>query len=156
MNEQELAELFRKLGARDPAAWAHSQVKEGIPQLARFLFLREAWKLVVSERDRNWLSQPAYDDVNEPGGAIGPALRRLLSLGATEADLTTVVRTMQWRILSGLCQLLDDPGSLEPEVKDIAWKLFQVNEDDQPIAPLSGLHESVLETEPSGREMRPR
>jgi len=156
MNERELAELFRKLGARNPAVWARSQVEEGIPQLARFLFLREAWKLVVTDADRGWLSQRAHDDVNGPGGRIGPALSRLLALGATEADLTTVVRVMQWRVLSGLCQLLDDPGNLEAEVKDVAWRLFQVNEDDQATVPLGGLHESVLEAEPSGREMRPR
>ena len=42
MNERELTELFRKLGARDPSAWARSQTSEKIPQLARFLFLRQA------------------------------------------------------------------------------------------------------------------
>ena len=43
----------------------------------------------------------------------------------------------------------------ESEVKDIAWRLFQVDENDQPIAAISGLNELVLETEPSGKEMRP-
>ncbi len=42
MNEMELTELFARLGARDPEKWARSQIKEGIPQLARFLFLRQA------------------------------------------------------------------------------------------------------------------
>jgi hypothetical protein len=31
MNEQELAELFRKLGAPMPEGWAGSQIREGIP-----------------------------------------------------------------------------------------------------------------------------
>ena len=44
---------------------------------------------------------------------------------------TAVARTMQWRLLFGLCQLLDDPGILEKEVSDIAWRLFQVDEDDR-------------------------
>lgn len=155
MKERDLADLFRKLGARNPEVWARSQVKEGLPQLARFVFLRQAWKLVVAERDRSWLSERANDDQRGPGGAIGPALKRLQALGASEDDLTTVVRVMQWRVLSGLCYLLDDPGDLESEVKDIAWRLFQVDENDQPIAAISGLNESVLETEPSGKEMRP-
>ena len=34
--------------------------------------------------------------------------------------------------------------------------LFQVDDDDTVIDRLAGLHESVLDTEPSGREMRPR
>jgi hypothetical protein len=62
---------------------------------------------------------------------------------------------MQWRLLAGLCQLLDDPGKLEVEVSDIAWRLFQVDDKEQPIAAMGGLLESVLETEPDGREMRP-
>lgn len=84
------------------------------------------------------------------------ALRRLLATGAAESDLTTVVRVMQWRLLFGFCQLLDDPEALENEVRDVAWRLFQVGGDDQPTAVLSGLQESVLETDPTGREMRPR
>jgi len=154
VKERDLADLFRKLGARDPAVWARSQVEEGLPQLARFIFLRQAWKLVVADHDRGWLSEFAEDDQRGPGGAIGPALKRLLALGVSEDDLTTVVRVMQWRVLSGLCQLLDDPGNLESEVEDIAWRLFEVDENDRPIAAISGLHESVLETEPSGREIR--
>lgn len=155
MKERDLADLFRKLGARNPESWARSQVEEGLPQLARFVFLRQAWKLVVAEHDRSWLSERANDDQRGPGGAIGPALKRLLALGASEDDLTAVARVMQWRVLSGLCYLVDDPGDLESEVKDIAWRLFQVDENDQPIAAISGLNESVLETEPSGKEMRP-
>jgi hypothetical protein len=34
MNEQQLTELFRKLGAQNPEGCAHSQIREGIPQLA--------------------------------------------------------------------------------------------------------------------------
>lgn len=159
MNEQkQLAELFAKLGARAPEEWARSQVEEKIPQIARFLFLRQAWKLVVGKNDRSWIesgrsSTEAGSSV--PEAAIGPALERLLAQGISEEDLTTVVHVMQWRLLSELCYLLDDPGELEDEVRDVAWRLFQVNEEGEPMAVIAGLHESVLETEPSGREMRP-
>jgi len=156
VNEQQLADLFRRLGARNPVDWARSQVDSDIPQLARFLFLREAWKLVLPEGDRGWFSRSAEGDLSGPGGGIAPAIKRLLALGAKEEDLTTVVRVMQWRVLAGLCVLLDDPGNLEADVKDVAWRLFQVDENGQPIVPIGGLIESVLETEPSGREMRPR
>jgi hypothetical protein len=154
MNEQERTDLFARLGAGDPALWAHSEVTEGIPQLARFLFLRQAWKFVVPEADRGWIQQQANVDANGPGGAIGAALGRLMAQGIDENALTIVVRVMQWRLLFRLCYLLDDPGSLEPEVKDIAWRLFQVDREERPIALMGSLHESVLDTEPSGREMR--
>jgi hypothetical protein len=154
MNERELTELFRKLGAQDPEGWAHSQITEGIPQLGRFLFLREAWKLVVGPDDSSWISEMRKLPADGPGGGIRPALDRLLATGA-ESDLTTVVRTMQWQLLFRLCYLLNDPGDLEPEVGDVAWRLFQLDDDENPTVPIDGLHESVLETEPTGREMRP-
>lgn len=155
MNEQELTALFRKLGAREPAAWARSQINENIPQLARFLFLRQAWKLVVNNNDSNWIREMRQIDPDKPGGDIGPAITRLLAAGGQEGDLTKIVRVMQWRLLSGLCQLLDDPGNIGSEAGDIAWRLFQVDEVDHPIAVIGGLAESVLETDPAGREMRP-
>jgi hypothetical protein len=155
MDEQELAELFRKLGAQDPEAWAHSQIAEGFPQLARYLFLRQAWRRVIGPDDRSWVSEMRRTDPKGPGGDIGPAITRLLAAGGREDDLTTVVRVMQWRLLSGLCVLLDDPGELESEVADIAWQLFLVDKNDAPVTSINGLNESVLETDPTGREMRP-
>jgi hypothetical protein len=61
---------------------------------------------------------------------------------------------MQWKVLSGLCRLLDDPGLADSGVADIEWQLFQLDESDRPIIAICGLLESVLETEPSGLEMR--
>ena len=154
MNEQELTDLFARLGADDPAGWARSQIREGIPQLARFLFLRQAWREVVADGDTTWIEEELQAEAGQPGGAIAPALRRLLALGAEKEDLTTVVRIMQWQLLFSLCYLPEDPCDVEPEVKDIAWALFRVDEQGQPIEHIGGLHESVLETDPTGREMR--
>ncbi len=155
MNLQELSELFRKLGARNPESWAGSQLRENIPQLARFLFLRQAWRLVIGDNDIEWISEMRQIDTKKPGGDIGPAITRLLDGSGDETDLTRIVRIMQWKLLFGLCQLLDDPGDIEREVRDIAWRLFQVDENERPIAIIAGLAESVLETDPTGQEMRP-
>lgn len=155
MNERELTALFRKLGAQDAAAWARSQINENIPQLARFMFLRQAWKLVLNDNDSSWIDQMRQVDSDKPGGDAGPAITRVLAAGGQEDDLTKIVRVMQWRLLSGLCQLLDDPGNIENEASDIAWRLFQVDEGDRPIAIMGGLAESILETDPTGSEMRP-
>ena len=163
MNLQELTALFRKLGADDPEGWARSQIRENIPQLARFLFLKQAWKLVLSEDDRNWISEARQVDPNGSGGDIGPAIARILAAGGDEDDLTKIVRVKQWELLFGLCYLLDDPLYLrddceviEKEAGDIFWCLFQVDDSCHPIAEIGGLHESVLRTEPTGREMRPK
>lgn len=116
--------------------------------------MRQAWKLVVADGDTEWIGiQQAEALKGNPGASIGPALARLLSAGAAAEDITTVVRTMQWQLLFSFCYLLEDPGTLEPEIRDLAWSLVQVDEDGQPIDVIHGLHESVLETDPSGRNM---
>jgi hypothetical protein len=159
MNQEELAELFRRLGAPDPDGWARSQVSEGVPQLARYLFLRQAWREVVCEDDPSWISR-AIDDAQawptDPYAGVGHAPAKLRERGATDAELTDLVRGMQAKLLFSLCYLLEDPGDLEPEISHIRWNLAQVDETDAVIGRIEGLHESVLETDPTGREMRPR
>jgi len=156
---EELTELFRKLGAPEPDEWASSQINEGINQLGRFLFLRQAWRIVIAENDSSWIqSQIDYsrERPNAPCSGIGVGLQNLLSCGADPRDITDVVRGMQYALLFSLCYLMDDPGDLEPDVENFSWGLMQLNEDGQPVAPIAALHESVLETDPTGREMRPR
>jgi hypothetical protein len=159
MRLEELTDLFRKLGARDPEGWARSQHDEGIDQLARFVFLRQAWKGVVSPDDMSWIDR-TIENVkarpSDPGAGIGPALERLLAAGADRKDIHEVVRVMQYELLFSLCYLLDDPGALEPELADLSWRLVHTNEEGETIGTIGGLHESVLDTEPAGREMRPQ
>lgn len=51
--------------------------------------------------------------------------------------------------------LLEDPRLEEPELGELGWGLFQTDAEGNAVAPIGGLHESVLETDPTGREMRP-
>jgi hypothetical protein len=37
----------------------------------------------------------------------------------------------------------------------VNWTLFEVDDDGEPLHAIDALHESVLDTDPSGREMRP-
>jgi hypothetical protein len=55
--KKQLTALFRKLGSRSAEGWASSQINEGIPQLQRFLFLRQAWARVIREEDESWIDQ---------------------------------------------------------------------------------------------------
>jgi len=157
--EEQLAALFRKLGARNPEAWARSQIKEGIPQLLRFLFLREAWKHIVPDRDHSWMEahvRSAQERPNDPYSGVGQAIGRCLDAGIDKDDLGDIVRGAQAELLFSLCYLLEDPNLQEPEVENSSWALFEIDPDGRPRRHISGLHESVLETDPTGREMRPR
>ena len=153
-----LTALFTKLGAREAEIWARSQIDEGIPQLQRFLFLRQAWQSVVRDGDTSWIEgavRHAQRNADSPYAAVGQALQRCLDAGASARDLTDIVRGMQAELLFGFCYLLDDPAFTEPELADVAWGLFEMDASGNPILPrIAGLHESVLETDPTGQEMR--
>lgn len=158
MSIEQLTALFRKLGAPDPEGWARSQINDGTDQLARYVFLRQAWKCVVPPEDSQWIDaliEAAKARPTDPGAGAGPALQRLLAAGADRKDIHEVARVMQWQLLFSLCYLLEDPCELEPEIADMSWRLMRTTDDGTCIEPISCLHESVLATEPAGREMRP-
>ena len=156
----ELTAMFRTLGARNPEIWAHSQVEEGIGQLHRYLFLRQMWTEVVAEDDDRWIDAMialAERNPTAPYAGVGHALRELRDGGASVRALTDLVRGMQAELLFRFCYLLDDPSFEEPELAGIGWRLVEADEDGQPTdTPICGLYESVFETDPTGREMRPR
>lgn len=81
---------------------------------------------------------------------------RCLNKGIDKEDLKEIVRGKQAQLLFALCYLLEDPGVLEKEVKGMGWGLFQTDEHGNPTKPIFGLHEGVLATDPTGREMRPK
>jgi hypothetical protein len=154
-----LTHLFEVAGAPDPLSWAKSEIDEDIPQLARFMFLRQAWRLVVADADVQWIDREIQQSTHSPeapGAGLGQALSRLLNSGASREDLTELARTVQWQLLHGLCYQLSDPSIQEPELSEVRWGLFEVNDKGEVGRPIDGLHESVLETDPTGREMRPR
>src|SRR5262245_48924745 len=144
----ELVRLLERAGAPDPMAWAKSEGQEDIPQLARFLFLRQAWRAVVSEGDTTWIdhniANPKHN-AHAPGASMGPALERALLKGCSRDDLTQIARTAQWEVLHSICYLLSDPSIEEPELSHIAWSLVEVRPDGSLGRQIGGLHESVLQ-----------
>ena len=158
----EWTERFRILGASNPESWASSQVNEGINQYARFVFLRQAWNSVVRDGDRTWISQhiqEAERRPNNPGSGCGLTLKRMLAAGVSENDIIEVVRVMQWQTLEGLAYQIDDSSVAvdnSENLPEVNWTLFEVDEKGNPLRPIGGLHENVLDTDPAGKEMRPK
>jgi hypothetical protein len=128
--------------------------------LQRFLFLRQAWKSVLSENDTSWIDEEIAMAERYPTGpyaGTGTALKDCLAKGVERQGLVDIVRGAQAQLLFQLCYLLDDPNIEVPELVDMSWGLFQTDDDGNPVgSPIQSLHESVLETDPTGREMRPR
>ena len=99
----------------------------------------------------------AADELGVTQSAVSRQIATLEgALGAKDHEITDIVRGMQASLLFHLCYLLDEGGDLESEVLGIKWGLIQINPDGHPLEPISGLYESVLEMDPTGREMRPR
>ena len=158
--EIELAALFRSLRAHAPEQWTSYVLADPEPQLARYLFLKQAWERVIGEGEVAWIDEAierASCSPSEPYAGLGLALQRALAAGASRDDLSEIGRCLQAQALFGISYLIDGPAYEEPGLENIQWRLFRVNEDETPLGePISGLHESVLETDPTGREMRPK
>lgn len=153
-----LAQILDELDVPDAALRAREQVEHGVPHLARYLFLRQAWRLLLADGDTRWIeptiaSSRAQPDA--PFAGVGHALSRLRAAGASDADVTEVARGMQAALLYALCRLVDEPSAPEPELAMVRWALVHLGPDGSVAGPIVALHRSVLETDPTGREMRP-
>jgi hypothetical protein len=155
MNKKQLTDIFQKLGAENPDAWAESQIEEGIPQLARFLFLKGAWEEIVPDNEE-WIEK--YLSVTEfevPFGGIAKSIQKMVECGVPKIYITELCRSICAEFLSGITHMLDDSSTVKGN-KYLNWALVQLDENDQPIQIVDSLHESVLETDPTGRECYPR
>lgn len=160
-SEIELTKLFSELGASAPELWARSEIQEGIPQLLRYLFLKNAWNAVPAEGSNAWIEEEISSSAARPGApyaGLGQALARCRARGVAEEDLTDIARCLQAQMIFSIGYLLEDgPSERNAVLRDVCWGLFQIDENGHPIGrQISGLHESVLELDPTGREMRPK
>ena len=166
--KQEIDRVFSELGAVGQASWSASQMEERIPQLHRFLFLAKAWSAIPDERDYSWIDNQiaaAKAAPDQPFGGAGIALERLRSLGASDSDLTELVRAQMAEMLHHACYLLSDSdyapderyleASLADTLDKVNWGLFETDDEFHPLGPIDCLHEDVLATDPMGREVRP-
>jgi hypothetical protein len=158
MNAKELADIFRQLGADDPDAWASSEVNEGIPQLARFLFQKGAWDRIVSNDELSWIDRLIANvppESNAPFSSAPHSIRRMLQAGVSYSDIASLVRSMQAEFLFELCYMMGDSMSVNGNESLVGWGLVELDANNKPGRHMAGLHESVLVTDPTGRKVRP-
>ena len=155
-----LTAAFRKLGADDPESWALSELAEGIPHLAHFVFLKQAWSAIEDEQDTSWIDKYIAWGKGERAAktfwaSLGDALGRMRARGVADKDIATVVQTLQYLLLNHLCAQLDDCDSSPINVRgnwpQIRWALFQVDSDGKPLKAIGGLHEYADSMDPTGR-----
>jgi len=152
-----LTEVFRQAGAIDPEMWASSQIEEGINQLGRFSFLKTITSEWLKEDDFNWVDNQIEFNYSQPGdpcSQLPKALKEMLDKNINRETILDLIRVIQFNTLFHVCSTID--RSFEADTPITSWALFEVDDDDNPKETLIGLHESLLEFDPSGKEMRPR
>ncbi|WP_157050627.1 hypothetical protein [Herbaspirillum rhizosphaerae] len=158
-SKEELVALFSEVGAGSPESWAKSQIEEGVPQFLRFLFLKNAWDNIPMEGDNRWIDRAISQTRKMPSApysGLGGIMSACREKGVTDNDLTHMARCLQVQILFTISHLLEGPTSYPDSIENISWRFFETDEDGRPFGKrISGLHESVLELDPAGREMRP-
>ncbi|MBK7615067.1 MAG: hypothetical protein IPJ08_11470 [Burkholderiales bacterium] len=159
-SKEALAALFRSLGARAPEDWVQHVPEDPSSQLARYMFLKQAWDSVAQEGDTKWIDEPisrSATNPDEPYAGLGQSLQKILAAGITRDDITELSRCLQAGMLFRIAYLLDGRAYPIDGLEHIDWALFRTDEEGNPTKDqIAGLHESVLETDPTRREMRPR
>jgi len=145
----DLTSIFRALGASDADARARSEIAEGIPQLATFLFL----KLATTQIDE-FLDHHALREAVKVAGCRDAldAFKRLAASESGLKDFIVVLRTVLSHYVTEIAFLLDDTAAsrfsgwpFESALENIHWGLFQTDADGKPTAIISGLHEVIHE-----------
>lgn len=155
----ELTELITRIGVSEPELWAHSEVVEGIPQAARAMFLRMAWRDVIEPfRDPEWIDgdlERYRNDPEAPYAEGSAAVGRMLAAGVHREDVALLAWSVAAQAVFSLLYHLEDYESVDGAP---GWLLVELDgETGEPTGRVvNGLYESVLETDPAGREARPR
>jgi hypothetical protein len=142
-----LAESFRACGCDAPDDWVRSEIDEDFAQLARFIFLRLLWDDQLQPwRDPSTLERFTAAKELLESGADAETMLHLCGLVASYA----VWRTLT--LLDGVW-ITDLPSDLDLP----RWRLMEVNpvSDELTGRDLGGLHESIREVDPEGRDGDP-
>lgn len=106
---------------------------------SREQFLKQMWDEVINPNmQEHWIDNIIRESEQRPDSPfadLGPALTRLLGIGADRRDLSLIARQAAYEAVFGTLYALSDPG---------------VNDND-----IEMLHESLLSADPSGKEGRP-
>ena len=112
---EDLTARFKALGAPDPEGWAGSQHREGIPQLHRFLFLRQAWKHIVSEGDTRWMDYWIAESKRRPDApyaGLGAALAAAREKGVSDDQITDLADRCAIRPTASVIRLSAEPREI--------------------------------------------
>ncbi|MBD3675771.1 MAG: hypothetical protein HUJ26_19865 [Planctomycetaceae bacterium] len=130
------------------AGWEEEEAQEivaeaidgGQPILETLSFLALVDHLLLDPEKTDWISRRAEN----PDSDHHELIQRLLNAGAAPRDLVLFARAMQQQFLGDLACVLDGSGIYgTPEVPCEDFRVFAVDDEDQPVAMIDQLHEST-------------
>ncbi len=152
-------EILKRFNAEDPLGWVSSEMRENIPQVARFLFLHRVRSEVLDGYFQ--FSVPESPDFEK---SLPPLVRmkvgeeafnRLIASGVDREDLVRVARAAACRTVINFVEMLDGVTFSE-ELEGLShapdWAIMEIveekNERRLTGRILDGLHESVFDLYP--------
>ncbi len=148
-------EILKQFNADDPLGWVSSEMRENIPQVARFLFLHRVRSEVL-----NGYLQFAIPENPEFEKSLPPfarmkvgeeAFNRLIESGVNREDLVRVARAAACRATLNFVEMLDGvtfPDEFEELNNAPDWAIMEIVEENGKRKftgrMLDGLHESVF------------
>ena len=127
---------------------AQEAIAQGEPLLETICFQILAENILARIHDASWITSRGRQSESEDADLI----QRLLDAGAMPEDLALFARMSQREYLSNLGCILDGAGIHgTPNLPHQSFRVFSVDDKDNPIAMIEDLHESMgfsdLETE---------
>jgi hypothetical protein len=157
----ELVSLLTRARVRDPELWADSELQEGIAQVARAIVLWRLWPEAIDRfaGDLSWIDEAIAEgerDANAPFADAGAALSAALAAGVSREDIGKIAQSVAFSAVFSTLYRIDEGADYEFD-DGPGWVLMELDQETgQPTGrDVGGLHESLLETDPTGREGRP-
>ncbi len=138
--KKQLEILLQKLddcGAKDPLSWAHSEVRENIPQFARFLFLKGVFEIIDDTEENMALADDVDEDYAEDIFEVSEKLEEAIGSEELNEFLKSYTRGVVWQVLNHIDEGNYNNKSL-PE-----WSLKETSNSAN--RNIGGLHESFNE-----------
>ena len=134
---EELTIRFDDAGAKRPLQWAHGELGGKIPQLARFLVLKNLHDIAQDVTGNIGLAEDFYPNPEELFTEIATAVG--------EEKLRHFLAIYGQGLTNNVISILDE-GNFESERDKITWGLFELDAEEQTLGRrIAGLHEDAME-----------
>ena len=125
------------------------------------IFARGVWKLLPDEEDCTWVRVAANTPGSDkPLGDYGPIIKEMLDKGIAPETIARFAKIIAYDAAGSVCYRTEDPSAsyegFPDEEEKLSWLLALIDDNENTIGFISGIHALLSGMDPSGREMRPK